>query len=214
MSVTVADLLTGLVVCPLYASVVLNEEFSTNCELALTRRYAATVFITASTLSVGFLAIDRMQHIRKLGRYKLGNKILYAGLVVVWIIPVGLPLIALASDKLYATVAFVVGVVALLIIIIPYVGLFVVLRKHGQQSSEEFRHVSSQREKKTAKTVIIIVTCYLKTFLPFLIEKILFATKHFENMDESEHAKIGSITQFLCFLSSAVNPVIYVRHVS
>ena len=214
ISITVADFFTGIVICPIFAVILLQEE-SVNCDFAIGRSFPMHTFLIASVLSVVFLAVDRALRIRKLNDYKLPEKVLNGVFVLIW-------LFSLAScagpfiDVGGPTYGILVGIGAaatVLSICVSYLCLIIFLRRHRtQDTSEQIQNSLVEREKKAAKTVAIIITCYVATLLPGAFGAVLYAGMVIgvDRVGES----VGIVCVFLNLCNSVINPVIYVCRMS
>ena len=213
ISMSTADLFTGIILGPLYSSLLLGKQLVGNCVSNEARRYFATLFLGASALSVGMLSIDRSLHLRRLQNYTMVNKSLYVGLFLSWFLPLAVPLIALVDTKVYSAVLFILGVCSVVVVIVSYVVLVIALKKYRSDANERLKQIYLKREKGAGITVLIIISCYVLMLLPLLLEQLLYSVKYFENRDKSEQAKVAIVSHLLCMCNSVVNPVIYVSRI-
>ena len=206
ISITLADFLTGVIAVPIFAALLLAPQPELDCAWAI----SAQVLVPASVLSVAVLSFERMKRIQRLNDFRISNKVLHSILAIVWLVSLLLAILPMAGTFIYGIVVFVFGLIGLLVIIVSYGGLFFFLRKHGMHnsSSEQIENARVIRERKAAITAIIIVTCYLLTTLPAIIEKVIDGTHQYEN--NSVRGKAGILATSALFSNSVFNPILYV----
>lgn len=213
ISMGFADFCTGILLGPLYAAYMFQSSNEIDCISNEARRYFATLFLGASALSAGILSIDRSLRLRSLRGFKLNDNALYVMLSINWFLPVVVPLTALVNPRAYALVIFILGVVAVAVVIISYIVLIIALKKYTSNINAEMRERSNQRERNAGMTVIIISTCYIAMLLPLLIDKLLYALKYYEGVEPDTQAKVMIIAHVICTANSIVNPIIYVNRI-
>ena len=214
LSMSVADFCTGIILGPLYASLLFSRKLVGNCMSNEIRRYFATLFLGASALSVGILSIDRSLHLRKLQNYKLSDKVLHLILISNWFLPVAVPLIALADARIYSLVLFAFGALGVIVVIVSYVVLIISLKRYRSDLPAQIRTIAMNRERNAGKTVLIVVTCYIIMLLPLLIEKLLYSRNYFNERDKLERPKVLILAHLLCISNSVVNPIIYMYRIT
>ena len=207
-ALTASDLLTGIVLAPLHALQLLNDDIMNICMIEHIRRYLSAILIGSSALTLGIISYDRYLHLVYLQNYRMSNLQLYILLVLSWSIPSLVPLLRFIEDneRTYSLIVSLSGVMVFLIIVISYANLLVALKRHRRHSDNKMYHSYMQNQHRAGRTVLIIITFYILMFLPTIIAFILYATEMFSVFALSESYVIGL---FLSLANSAVNPLIY-----
>ena len=210
LALAVADFLTGLVVAPIYAILLLNDRLVGDCQFYVVQKYFALAFMGASAFIVALVAFDRLQSITKLQNYKMGRTRLYRLLFVCWTIPSLLSLFGLINEYVYSIVVFSVGVFVIIVVVLSYVTLLNTIRKHRQTLTDDLSVGLIKNEQKAWRTVLIIITCYFVMLCPALIDKMLYFAGSFDGTEgRIDRSKFVIFSKFLCAGNSVVNPLIY-----
>jgi len=203
-----SDFLTGLILAPIHAVQLLDDDVMQVCSVEYVRRYLSAILIGASALTLGIISYDRYLHLVHLQNYRMTKFKLYILLFVSWLIPCLMPLLRLIDDN-EITYSYMVSFSALAvftIIVISYAKLMVALKRHGSHSDNELYRTYMKSQKRAGRTVLIIITFYIIMFLPTTVTFVLYATA---TVSSVVHSKIYVVGVFLLLANSAVNPVIY-----
>lgn len=202
-SLAMSDFLIGVTVALILSLQMLNPMYIAHATLDMLRRYLSTFLIGASLFNLGFISYDRSLHLRLLNNYNLSKKKLYVLLFLCWSIPFFIPLLRKVDDSetAYSTIiVFVVGII--FVGMICCYGLIIfALRKH-----QETANINCNNERRSVKTVLMILTLYVISIIPICIYHALNFSKA---LSREELAKAYIMVMFLCVMNSTINPFIY-----
>ena len=208
-SLALSDLLVGLTLAPLHALQLLSPNLLNHCLVDEIRRYLSTLLIGASAFTIGGISYDRYLHMSKLMNYRdyMSKKKVTGIIFFCWLIPALIPVIryVFKSEKAYFS-AIVIGVALVLgTLLACYILIIASMRYRGR-----WIHISRQfeeRQLRTLRTVIIILTTFILMILPICLHHIVFIA--FPTTDIHTKVKLYMVGQTLAMLNSSANPVIY-----
>ena len=207
VSLSVTDLLVGLLVAPIHAAHLLNEDILHNCTSDAVRRYAGAALCGISAFTIGSISYDRYLHMTKLNNYNMfmSSKKSWIFISVSWILPGIVPASRFIAEKIYVSIFVSFMTVNFLILFVCYIMILSALR-----SKSEWRVRSRklyEQQMKTFKTVMVLLTCFTLMNFPIVIPLIMTAIDDNIKKDTVGAVFITGIT--LVNLNSAINPVIY-----
>ena len=210
----VTDLCTGVITEPFYVAVRLmclhkrNESYLL-LFLFYVMAFCLTFFTYLTLVLVTLMSIERWLHMTRRSLLTVRRSCFIVALVSLLLIPVAI--LHFYTKAFVGTV--VLFVVFLLVCIIAntisYIKVFRIIRRHQQQvqANENSRlpSIDILKYKKSMTSILYILGVFYVSYSPFLVVAALFIFKGYK---ESEMAHMISMT-FL-FLSSSLNPVIYI----
>ena len=208
LSLAVSNLLTGIILAPLYVAQLLSNAVVVNCFVDLGRRYVSAVLLGSALLSVGFISYDRCLHLIHLRNYKMSTKKMIIILTICWFVPIIIPLFRYAdeSETVYAIIVIILGSVMLLVIVISYIGLLLALNSHTNHDDNKMSRTYMSNERRAGRTVIIIVFISFFVGLPLLIYfGMVLGGQH----DDVFLAKTYIFVMFLSMLNAVLKPLVY-----
>ena len=228
MSLVVSDLSVGLLVQPLYATLLVmrsreNTQNSTFDIVSHLWENTAYFFTYASFFAVVAIAADRFLAIYLHLRYQelVTHKRVVAVVISIWILSAILTLLFRWTPNVEAFIVVAVDSVCYLTTALFYVKIYLAVRHHSnhihflqeqlsQNNGGDIANVV--RERKTAVGTFYVYLVFLICYLPFTCYQILYLSarpttvlRHFELYSE-----------MLTYLNSSLNPLIYswkMRHV-
>ena len=210
ISLSFSDLCTGLLIAPLHAIQLLNENTRNSCAIDQVRRYLSTVLIGTSSLLIAAISYDRYLHMKKLQNYNayMSAKKVRVMISICWIIPIVYPMLRLIDDSeaVYSGAVATMQVLILLILLGCY--LMTLLTLHYKAKLLE--HVTTSmatRQIRASVTVFIIITCYVSMILPLCG----YFLAHVAGQPSSEtvRSELYTVSITMAMLDSAINPLIY-----
>ena len=179
----------------------------------------------ATTLNSCCVSIDRFIAIRFPFRYQdsLTKRRCFAVIILVWFISLSLPFlmfswVGMGKKDLFASIAFTICLVPLLVVCFCYILIFklarkqfriILLAKNIPDSGENVR-VRVRQNFKAIKTLGFVLSACIVTWMPSVVLQLV----NFYYMQEKcRIRKIKSVVwpwvQAIAFSSSAINPLIY-----
>ena len=157
-ALAIIDLLTSAIVIPMYVVLTLNPSVSWhNANIKV-----MTVIVALSLLTVVYISVDRFAHVYYLQSYNMTRKKSIAGLLISWITPfVMYSLVRGVSNWAVGreggrvigrvTAGVLIGL-CLLIIVVAYLGIMALLRRHAREVSDSLRSNYVENQSRASKT--------------------------------------------------------------
>lgn len=206
-TLTVSDLLTGLIVAPLYALQFLNDYYL-NVEIVNNiRRYCSAFFVMVSANVIGFISFDRYLHLLKLSNYKTSKSTVYTVLTLAWLLPGLTPLLRLyeCTKILYSYMVSFQLLLILIMLIIIYSRVVVALNTYKKQSLS-VKHAYAINQSRASRTVVILIVLYITMDIPICIHFFMQLSRKFRMETLSITYTLGTA---LCVSNSSTNPLVY-----
>lgn len=204
-SLALSDFLTGVCVASLFSLQLLDDSIMRYELVDMLRRYLTTAFVGASVATLAFISYDRWLHLRLLNSYRVKRRKLYCILLLCWLVPLLLPLLRKVDDSevVYSGVIVMIVVLVLGTIAVCYVLIWMALNQRQQSTTVT---MIFSRERRAAKTVLVILTIFAATIIPICLHH---AMNMFKSASNDKLAKSYIVGQTLSLANSAINPVIY-----
>lgn len=204
-----SNLLTGLILAPLYIAQLFSEDVMLNCTVDLSRRYISAVLLGASSFTLALIAFDRRRHLQSLHGYRMKKKRFYLLISTCWLVPIIIPAFRLVDedDQAYGIVVIIFNLLMAVVIVAFYVSLLFALKNYRKMESSHVRmpdHVAF--EWRAGKVVIMIIVLSLIMLLPVLIYCTMDVS---QRINDTTLAETYIITMSLGMLNAVVNPLIY-----
>ena len=231
-SLSVADLLVGLVIDPVWIVIrcLIQPPVHSALHYSLYMLWIHTT--TATTFNLCCVSVDRFIAIRFPFRYQdfVTKKRCCLVIILVWLISLCLPFTAIsigllgniASTVLWLFLAFLTFVAPLIVVTFCYMFMFKAARRQCRRTfpSENFHSSNGNniprsgimKQIKAVKTVGYIIVVYIVSWMPSLVLLVVHcyytATNHL--CDDSKVDKVvWPWIEAIAFTSSAINPLIY-----
>lgn len=214
LSMAVSDVGVGLLVQPLYvATIVLRKN-----HLIIKSYFMATNFLCAASLiGVTALAADRFLAIHLHLRYHefVTYKRVVFVVILIWISSAVIGLLPLSNSLVGVAFVPIFIIVGLVVIGIFYLKIYLAVKYHTEQIAamqasnggeiNEEMQLNAAKQKKAAVTIfcvyVVLMICYLPNLIIICIalaDKSLITSKY-----------MTTFTDFLVFLNSSLNPLLY-----
>ena len=209
-ALAIIDLLTSVIVIPLYSVLTLTpSELWHDTSIKL-----MTVVLALSLLTAVYISVDRLAHVYYLQKYNMTRKKSVAGLFISWISPfVVYSLVrgvfswldqsreaARVAGRITAAVLITLCIV---IIVGAYVGIFILLRQHAKEMKDTLQSNYVDDQSRASKTSLLIVGAVVAMNSPTLLYTITLSS----GLDTTTW--FCTITLLTLLGSSALNPFIY-----
>ena len=218
LSMAVSDVGVGLLVQPMYVGMVVLFKEKSHTLAILTDAYMiVTSFICAASLiGVTALAADRFLAVHLHLRYHefvTYNRVVFV-VILIWMSSAIIGLLSLWDHSVGIAFSPIITIVCLVVIAIFYVKIYLAVKYHteqiaamqisnGGEINEEMQR-NAEKQKKAAVTVfclyLVLVVCYLPNLIIICIK---FADKKFTSLS------LAAFSDFVLFLNSSLNPLIY-----
>lgn len=208
-SLSLTHFFIGGIAAPLHVLQLLNGELLSNYMFDVVRQYLTTSLIGVATLTLGFMCLDRCQHMVKLRNYSKTLDSVMATLFFCWIVPFLIPLLLKVKDDMHAVVIIIFGTMILLTINMSYIGLVYSLRKlvHNDDKKGKTERAFIRNERRAGTTVFIILSLYTALLIPIFL---YHAVCSLEIYDIDVIAKVYLVGMFFVLTTSMVTPVVYI----
>ena len=217
LGLALTDLGVGLVVHPLYISVMLNVYTSSvpHCTVLVIYSISVSFLAGVSFLYIAMIGLDRFLAIRLHLRYGqiVTEKRSIITQVAVWIINGLLCLVWLAGFQVYSTLAAVVVAVSLFGTFAVYIRIYQVVKRHRAQIRDQMTVQLSEIEvsrlkrlRKSAVNTLYVFFVFVLCYLPF------FVVTAINNMFKSSNTSVVLAYEFsvtLMLSNSSLNPLMY-----
>lgn len=217
LGLALTDLGVGLVVHPLYISVMLSVYTSSVPQCTVLVIYSLSVSFLAgvSFLYIAMIGLDRFLAIRLHLRYGqiVTEKRSIITQVAVWIINGLLCLVWLAGFQVYSTLAAVVVAISLSGTFAVYIKIYQVVKRHRTQIRDQLTVQLSEIEvsrlkrlRKSAVNTLYVFFVFVLCYLPF------FVVTAINNMFKSSNTSVVLAYEFsvtLMLSNSSLNPLMY-----
>jgi len=217
LGLALTDLGVGLVVHPLYISVMLSvyANSAPHCTVLVIYSISVSFLAGVSFLYIAMIGLDRYLAIRLHLRY--GQIVTEKRSVItqgaVWVINGLLCLVWLAGFQVYSTLAAVVVAISLLGTLAVYVKIYQVVKRHKAQIRDQLTvqlsEIEVSRLKRLRKSAVntlyvffVFILCYLPFFVAIAINNIL----------KSSNTSVVLAYEFsvtLMLSNSSLNPLMY-----
>ena len=217
LGLALTDLGVGLVVHPLYISVMLSVYTSSvpHCTVLVIYSISVSFLAGVSFLYIAMIGLDRFLAIRLHLRYGqiVTEKRSIITQVAVWIINGLLCLVWLAGFQVYSTLAAVVVAVSLFGTFAVYIKIYQVVKRHRAQIRDQMTVQLSEIEvsrlkrlRKSAVNTLYVFFVFVLCYLPF------FVVTAINNMFKSSNTSVVLAYEFsvtLMLSNSSLNPLMY-----
>ena len=217
LGLALTDLGVGLVVHPLYISVMLSVYTSSvpHCTVLVIYSISVSFLPGVSFLYIAMIGLDRFLAIRLHLRYGqiVTEKRSIITQVAVWIINGLLCLVWLAGFQVYSTLAAVVVAVSLFGTFAVYIKIYQVVKRHRAQIRDQMTVQLSEIEvsrlkrlRKSAVNTLYVFFVFVLCYLPF------FVVTAINNMFKSSNTSVVLAYEFsvtLMLSNSSLNPLMY-----
>ena len=216
LSLAVSDVGVGLLIQPMYVAVVSKED-SHIVMLEDAYLISTNVLCLASFIGVTALAIDRFLAINLHLRYYefvTYNRVVFV-VILIWMSSAIIGLLILWDLRLGFTFIPVITFVSLVVIAIFYLKIYLAVKYHikqiaamqtsdGGEINEEMQR-NAEKQKKAAVSIFCVYLVLVVCYLPNLI--LISIKLSDENFKVSKY--VTGFSDFLVFLNSSLNPLIY-----
>ena len=217
LGLALTDLGVGLVVHPLYISVMLSVYHSSvpHCTILVACSISVSFLAGVSFLYIAMIGLDRCLAIRLHLRYRqiVTEKRSMVAQGAVWIINGLLCLVWLAGFQVYSTLAAVVVALSLIGTFAVYAKIYQVVKRHKAQIQDQMTVQLSEIEvsrlkrlRKSAVNTLYVFFVFLLCYLPF------FVATAINNMAKSSNTSVELAYEFsvtLMLSNSSLNPLMY-----
>ena len=217
LGLALTDLGVGLVVHPLYISVMLSVYHNSvpHCTILVVYSISVSFLAGVSFLYIAMIGLDRCLAIRLHLRYRqiVTEKRSMVAQGAVWIINGLLCLVWLAGFQVYSTLAAVVVALSLVGTFAVYVKIYQVVKRHKAQIRDQMTVQLSEIEvsrlkrlRKSAVNTLYVFFVFLLCYLPF------FVATAINNMAKSSNTPAVLAYEFsvtLMLSNSSLNPLMY-----
>lgn len=217
LGLALTDLGVGLVVHPLYISVMLSVYHNSipHCTILVVYSISVSFLAGVSLLYIAMIGLDRCLAIRLHLRYRqiVTEKRSMVAQGAVWIINGLLCLVWLAGFQVYSTLAAVVVALSLIGTFAVYVKIYQVVKRHKAQIRDQMTVQLSEIEvsrlkrlRKSAVNTLYVFFVFLLCYLPF------FVATAINNMAKSSNTPAVLAYEFsvtLMLSNSSLNPLMY-----
>lgn len=217
LSMAVSDVGVGLLVQPMYVGMVVMSKEKSHAPVILSDAYFITTnFICAASLiGVTALAADRFLAVHLHLRYHelVTYKRVVFVVILIWMSSAIIgPLLLWDRSVGYAIVP-IITIVCLGVIAIFYLKIYLAVKYHtehiaamqtsdGGEINEEMQR-NAEKQKKTAVTIfcvyLVLVVCYLPNLIIVCLTLADVTISHY----------LSTLSDFVLFLNSSLNPLIY-----
>ena len=217
LGLALTDLGVGIVVHPLYISVMLSVYANSEPRCAVLVIYSISVSFLAglSFLYIAMIGLDRCLAIRLHLRYGqiVTEKRSIITQVAVWVTNGLLCLVWLAGFQVYSTLAAVIVAISLISTFAVYVKIYQVVKRHKAQIRDQITVQLSEIEvsrlkrlRKSAVSTLFVFFVFVLCYLPF------FVVTAINNMFKSSDTSVVLAYEFsvtLMLSNSSLNPLMY-----
>lgn len=210
LSLSISDFLVGVFVSPLYVAQHFNFNLLNDCTVDHIKRFSADVLLSSSLCMLVLIAYHRYKTIQssKL-KADLPKKFFIPILSSCWLIPL---LGAILNDVLNLGDVFSAiraGSLFLLLAMtcIYYVLLLRFLHAWKKKARIKKNMRSSNRQRKTLQSVLLLLTCFYVLYVPATIQFIVRALSI--SADKQLIAKLYTVSVIFSVVNSTVNPLVY-----
>ena len=225
-SLAVSDVGVGMLVQPLYISLLVNglQKENPSCNTYKFFDMMMGLFPVASFLGVVAVSVDRFLAIQFHLRYQelVTHKLVVAVVISIWLGSAGVSLMTLwATSHIKLIVLCVGGVIGLLLTKLAYLKIYIVVRRHRNQiQALQVQQVTQTSEmqsfaslRKSAVGIFYVYIAFMICYLPFFTFLAIMKTA---NSPSKALQRLVLFSRTLMFLNSSLNPVIYcwkMRHI-
>lgn len=221
------DLLSGILVGPLFAWQLLNNKALANCNVDVIRRSIVFVIGCSSFLSLAVIAHDRCILLTKLNSYEccMTRKKFIILVAFTWIFPVFVLCVGMIGEKAYFTASLLLFFGSMTSIGFSYYSIRKAMKKHNeimaQRQREATLHTDIKNNRNTeqkrrelihvklAKLVICLIFCYFFCMIFVDAWLVLHYIEHYYYIMNPETYQILYPCAFVLYqLNSCLNPLI------
>ena len=222
------DFVTGLITQPVYVAnevihlkdptlKVLYSSRSTNKVMEAITNSCAVFFSSTSVLIITLMSIERWLHMTRRSLVTVRRVCIIIAVMLVLPLPLAVYRVLFVTMEIYvlALEMYFVSLllVCLLIISVAYFKVFRIIRRHQQQiQANGFSHSTGQpsidfaKYKKSVLSILCVLVVFYIGYLPMFITLMVHV---FSNRRPATIMQILSISIVLTFLSSSLNPLVY-----
>ncbi|XP_066929812.1 adenosine receptor A1-like [Clytia hemisphaerica] len=219
INLATADLIVGLVTCPIYAVSLIQEYLEClNGDLAKLMHMTFFISCTASILSLIALSLDRSTSVLcplKHSSYFAVNRCRFITLGI-WVLSISITLVYLKIGFLYQMVVFAGAAIGISFIIL-LVTCFLVFKRTEQRNENRRRSRAMSKDdlldiQTTERCVLThaflyVILFFIVTYLPATI--MIYLLEFFPSWDCIVRHWIRDLAIFFVLINSSVNPIIY-----
>ncbi|XP_068740158.1 trace amine-associated receptor 7e-like [Montipora capricornis] len=222
-SLALADLLVGLVIDPMWVirCILAPRPYDHPLKIAIDLLWIQTSVTTTFSLCV--VSLDRYIAVRSAALYNqiMTHERCYAAVTFVWIasFAFGLSRVFVKDPatfpKLWMSVAITTILLPMVLITFCYIRIFVLARKQSRSISMQISHLETfplvaeaVRNRKTAKTVGLVIGLFLISWSPSLVTSFIHFTAK-AICTKINMRLVWLWVELLAFASSGVNPWLY-----
>lgn len=207
LSLSISDFLTGILVAPIYSMQFFSDKLLHDCYLEYVKKFSADFLISSSVLTLTLISYHRYSRIHNPMKF-ISKKAFLSVTISCWLIAILLSVFndTLHIGKIFAAIRGVFLIVMFIVTCVFYVLLVSFVRKWRKTLSIR-RNTNSRRKTRTTLSVVILLTCFYILFIPAIIQFVIRAFNLVK--DDVFIAKLYTMSVALCFLNSAINPLIY-----
>ena len=218
LSLAVSDVTVGLLVQPLFISLLINflEERNPSCTTLKVFTFFFGFFSAASFLGVVAVSVDRFLAVHLHLRYYelVTHKRVVSVVISVWILSAFLSLtVVWVPSGIRSLILFITGCFCILVTTIIYIWIYVVAHRHNKRiQSQQMQQAEQTGEMSNFSRVmkstvgafyvnLVFLLCYLPYFVCLVVTRI--------NGSNIATKKFLYFSLTIVFLNSSLNPVIY-----
>ena len=222
------DLCTGLITQPFYVATELiclqePQEIQDRLSLRFSKVVSegcGTYFNSMTVFLITLMSVERWMYMTRRSLVTVRSAYIIVTMILICPIPIAVLrlLQALYGDHelLLNTISFIVLLLCFLTTSIAYFKVFRIIRHHQQQvhvtPSQNFGQpaINLAKYKKSVFSILFIVALFYISYLPFLV----FVGLYLSRQNHSEVALAFIFSMIFMFLSSSVNPLLYVWRIN
>lgn len=214
LGLTLSDFGVGLVVEPLYITVLLTryQRLTVNCTLVVIYNVSSSFLVVISMFTITAISIDRYLAIHFHLRYPQFvtlKKVVYLQ-ITLWAASALLTLTRMAGFRIYLVVSMVLVIICLLLTCFAYSKIFIVLRRHQAQIQTQMNSETTSKMKQLRNSVIntfYVVFVFLVCFLPYCCLTIIIIIN--SNTRSKSVMLLNLYATSIILFNSSLNPFIY-----
>ena len=216
LGLSLSDMAVGLLVQPLFIVVLIRYEVSGEKYLVLRQvfRFIQAIFVSATILTLTSVSVDRclalILHLRYVAVVTVKKTILV--LCLIWLASVSHAVVFLVDSELYRSVSFFVIALCIVVNTSTCSTIYRICRRHRiqiqkQELPNQPEAFDMKRYRKSLITMIVLLILLIICYTPYICMR---AVAKFTDWPSSPHRKLMMrSSDFLVYLNSSINPLIY-----